>query len=439
MASSAAAVATLSPKNIRIVSRRAQHILQKHAPNKSPGSAGGKAGAKAAEKEAPWPPTLRYLFYTVCTAAVPFSIGTAISMSPRLRDLMLGDETTTDAEGKKTTSNSAALVNFVRQYWGVPEYFPPVDQPSMTHVVPGKKNAWEEDNWSSFLKLMGLYSSPSSGSTTGSSEEILPLSFENEPPSTVRRQQEILSNYLSPAVNPSGVKTRLSLIPSTIDPLSDPSEQGLLGNETVHNLPPNVSLKALREEIHMSDIGHAQKVLKETFPSLESTVLFENKSYGGGSGSGSYRWVLQFADTDEDNNSSSNITDDAMDNLDGDMSSERLPEGAADAKILRHCTSINSSWSYFPNISTSSNGLKSGATTNPSMKAAANSGSATSNADNSKNIVRIQQLEYQIASLQNEMKDSASLRDRDTMEEELKLFKSELRSLQPRWWRRVWG
>ena len=54
------------------------------------------------------------------------------------------------------------------------------------------------------------------------------------------------------------------------------------------------------------------------------------------------------------------------------------------------------------------------------------------------NSLRVQRLQYQIATLENDLKDSSSMRDRDDMAEELRLAKRELRSLKP-WYKRFWG
>ena len=54
------------------------------------------------------------------------------------------------------------------------------------------------------------------------------------------------------------------------------------------------------------------------------------------------------------------------------------------------------------------------------------------------NSLRVQRLQYQIATLENDLRDSSSMRDRDDMAEELRLAKRELRSLKP-WYKRFWG
>ena len=54
------------------------------------------------------------------------------------------------------------------------------------------------------------------------------------------------------------------------------------------------------------------------------------------------------------------------------------------------------------------------------------------------NSLQVQRLQYQIATLENDLRDSSSMRDRDDMAEELRLAKRELRSLKP-WYKRFWG
>ena len=51
--------------------------------------------------------------------------------------------------------------------------------------------------------------------------------------------------------------------------------------------------------------------------------------------------------------------------------------------------------------------------------------------------IQEQRLKHQITTLENDLKDPSSMRDRDDMYEELRLAKRELRSLKP-WYRRLW-
>ena len=107
------------------------------------------------------------------------------------------------------------------------------------------------------------------------------------------------------------------------------------------------------------------------------------------------------------------------------------------SRELRHLTAINSSWTYFPdsamnNSVTSPTAMGSAAVS--SSPSAPSSVTVTTN-DNS---LQVQRLQYQIATLENDLRDSSSMRDRDDMAEELRLAKRELRSLKP-WYKRFWG
>mmetsp|Transcript_27720 Transcript_27720/g.53675 ORF Transcript_27720/g.53675 Transcript_27720/m.53675 type:complete len:473 (+) Transcript_27720:157-1575(+) len=466
----AASAAFKSPQQLRLVSRRAQGLLQKHLASKNPSSKSDPAskgrGANNAASETPWPKPLRYAFYTGCAAAVPFTIGTAIAMSPRLREFLLDDDVFTsgahDEEERENdghvarVSNVVKLVNLVRRYWGEPDYVPPVDQPFMAHTLPGHRNQWQENNWSSLLHFLGLDQSTS----RSSSSDNIPMSFENEPSTQIRKQQDVIAQYLSTEHNPTGVKTRISLVPCNL------AEDVISGEDrnqrsVVCHLPPNVSIGALTKDAYYTtnnSNGDTENDLKEKFgdlfPNLESSRIIDLliSSNNGANDSGCYRLALSFAGADSDDN----VTADGVETFSTDSipSTVTLPEendteklkGANEAYWLRSNTSIHSSWTYFAELANgSSNGNApvsskfGGESSTQSASSTTSTKHVSSNGDFSQDNLRIQQLQNQITSLQNELKDLSSLRDIDTIQEELAMAKKELRSLKPGFWRRLWG
>lgn len=386
-------------------------------------------------------------------------------MSPRLREFLLDDDVFTSGahdEGERENDDHIArvsyavkLVNLVRRYWGEPDYVPPVDQPFMTHTLPGYRNQWQENNWSSLLHFLGLDQITSQSS----SYENIPMSFENEPSTQIRKQQDVIAQYLSPEHNPTGVKTRISLVPCNL------AEDLISGEDrnqrsVVCNLPPNVSIGALTKDAHYTtnnsndNTEHdLKKKFDDLFPNLESSRIIDLliSSNNGANDSGCYRLALSFADEDSDNN----VTATGVETFstDGIPSTANLPKengteilkGADDAYWLRSNTSIHSSWTYFSELANgSSNGnasvsSKFGGESSSQSASTSSTKDVSSNGDFSQNNLRIQQLQNQITSLQNELKDPSSLRDIDTIQDELAMAKKELRSLKPGFWKRLWG
>jgi len=433
--------AAAAPIAGRIISRRAQALLKTHAPDRFPTSPPKPKSSKADETS--WPKGVRYTFYTVCVASVPFSIGTAISLSPKLREWMTGDgapvEEDDDASGGLFSGKK--LIRVVRQYWGNEDEIPFVDRPAAGYITPGSRKAWQEDNYSSFLHLIGLDETKSAENLGGE----VPLSLENEPPANIRHDQELLDKFLSPITNPEGVKTRLTLLPCTDDEDLDNA-----GYDTECTLPANVSLDTLRQMCKGSDAQYIRKVLADSWPDFR--LVSSNERLRTGSWSKDCRWVVSFVDDDENE---SEVTDKNGGDIDGlvadivvygDKGADAMTAGWSPSQddnsdLLRKSTSIHSSWSYFPELA---NGAVPGPASSPlgtSMGASGRSASASSKQQQpsmsiSNEDLRIQQLQHQITTLKQELNDSNSFRDRDSMYEELKQAKSELRSLKP-WYRRI--
>ncbi len=428
------AMSAAAPVAGRIISRRAQALLKTHAPDRFPTSPPKPKSSKTDETS--WPKGVRYTFYTVCVASVPFSIGTAISLSPKLREWMTGGDAPVD-DGDDA---SRKLIRVVRQYWGTEDEIPFVDRPAAGYITPGSRKAWQEDNYSSFLHLIGLDETNSAENLGGE----VPLSLENEPPANVRHDQELLDEFLSPITNPEGVKTRLTLLPCTDDEDVDNA-----GYDTECTLPANVSLDTLRQMCKGSDAQYTRKVLADSWPDFR--LVSSNERLRTGSWSKDCRWVISFVDDE----SESEATDKNVGNIDdlvadivvyGDKGAEAMTAGGSTSEddnsdLLRKSTSIHSSWSYFPELA---NGAAPGPASSPlgtSMGASGRSVSASANQQQpsmsiSNEDLRIQQLQHQITTLKQELNDPNSFRDRDSMYEELKQAKAELRSLKP-WWRRI--
>jgi hypothetical protein len=373
-------------QNFRMVSRRARSLLEKHIESKRPpGTATSKTNvAKSKEPETSWPKSIRYTFYTACAAAVPFSIGSAIAMSPRLRESLEDD---TDPEDDGMSSNK--VVHLVRQYWGNYDYLPPVDRPSMNHVVPGHRLEWQEDNLSSLLAFLGLYK-PQGGESV-LSDQGAPVSFENELPASRRQEQTLLARYLSPHYNPSGVKARLTLV--SVETFGDEDNSS---HEFECNFPAGVALSGIREPVRLENSSDAKQTLGSLFPgadSLQNSV----QSIGW---SGTYRFVLDFNNT-SDVNAVVTSVDDTIPMDTGDEAPQSVSHDAS--KMILSNTSSHSSWSYFPDVGTASSNKS--ANLSSSKK-------STNNSPQDYDNLRIEQLKYQISSLEKELKDPSSLRDR---------------------------
>mmetsp|Transcript_1506 Transcript_1506/g.3196 ORF Transcript_1506/g.3196 Transcript_1506/m.3196 type:complete len:434 (-) Transcript_1506:202-1503(-) len=430
------ASATATHQPLRIVSRRAQLLLQRHR-------AGGqlpKSAVKSAPKkdESPWPNSLKYTFYSVCVVMVPLSIGQAIALSPRMRDWMLGDDVGDDDSSPVTSSRG--IISLVRSYWGHEDYAPPVDKPQLKHTTPGHRKESQEDNISSLLDLFWLYTpKKESSSNTAAEKNSISMSLENEPPTNIRNDQNILSQYLSAKTNPSGVKARLTLLPCA----NESMEEGSLntddaGYETECTFPANTSMNTLRELCQGSDAQSLKRDLAEsdpTFLSKSSTERIRTQSWNE-----DCRWVVSFVDPEDNDVTVGNAFDgdDAVAQITGvggasfDSQQENKPSSSQEAsKVLRHNTAIHSSWTYFPE---SANHTPAASPLGPATNAQA--GSSDTPTDTSAESLDTLRLQHQIATLEQELKDPSSLRDRDGMYEELQMAKTELRSLKP-WWRRL--
>lgn len=390
-----------TPQNFRIASRRAQSLYEKHlASKRPPGSTVTKINTADKSADTPWPTPLRYTFYTVCAAAVPFSIGSMIAMSPRIRDSLV-DETDPDDNGM-TTNN---LVHLVRQYWGDYDYVPPTDRVEIDNVEPGRRLEWQEDNWSSFLAFLGLYTSKDGQSSVRrQNSEGDSISLQNEPPANVRDEQTRLARFLSTEYNPSGVGVRLSL-------LQIETFGGDFNTNTTHEfefrLPAHVSLSPLRNVLDISGASDAVQKLNDLFPGMD--ILQSDDP--GIDWNGSYRCVLDFLSNRGDESDEKGSNDLLGDTSSNDSESNCTSSSAVfpdTSKIILSNTSSHSSWAYVPEQTSfgSSN-------TSPSKlnSSASTSGSAQAGAQNINN-ARIEHLQYQISVLNQELKDPSSLRDR---------------------------
>ena len=150
-------------------------------------------------------------------------------------------------------------------------------------------------------------------------------------------------------------------------------------------------------------------------------------------------WTVDFADDDD------NKQDITYDNFDDEevahisvLGGSGLGEGGtsdSSSKELRHFTAIHSSWTFFPES------VNVPVTSPTAMGSVASGSSSTSTTTASTSIttdsIQEQRLKHQITTLENELNDSSSMRDRDDMYEELRLAKREMRSLKP-WYKRLW-
>ena len=139
-------------------------------------------------------------------------------------------------------------------------------------------------------------------------------------------------------------------------------------------------------------------------------------------------WVVNFCNSDDGSNGGTVANDFGIegglsDSFGGSTASPKA------SKELLHNTSIHSSWSYFSNLaSTVATSLLGSRSVTTSTAGSSNASTAVST-----DPLQAQKLQHQIETLEEELKDSSSLGDRDGMDEELQLAKRELRGLKPLW------
>ena len=361
---------------------------------------------------------------------------------------MLGDDDVGD-DVEKSGFSSREIISLVRRYWGHEDYVAPIDRPQLPHAAPGHRNAWQEDNYSSLLEMFGLYAprnqeAPDSQAQIDNNfrgEGTVPMSLDNEPPSTVRNDQNSLSQYLSTKTNPSGVKACLSLLPcksnTEVEMGMIDADELVAGYETECTLPANTSMETLRALCQGSDAQCLRRDLAESdadFSSISSSERIRTKSWNE-----DCRWTVSFADSEDDIDAG-----DAASQMtvlgDGSFFDPRQGNDTSASqeasKALRHNTAIHSSWTYFPeSVVNTPTASHLGSTGNAVAASASSSSNASSPSTES---LQIQRLQHQIETLEHELNDPSSLRDRDSMHDELKLAKRELRGLKP-WWGRYWG
>jgi len=353
---------------------------------------------------------------------------------------MLKDDVEEDDSSSSGGFSSRQIISLVRNYWGVEDYVPPIDQPGLKHAIPGQRKEWQEDNYSSLLALFGLYTpNDASGAKSQSDAAIeIPVSLENEPPSNVRHDQKVLAQYLSTKTNPEGVKTRLTLLPFK----SDLAEGGFdinddAGYETELTLPGNTSSSTLRELCKGSGAQSLRRNLAESDPAFHSKST--NERIRTKNWNEDCHWVVSFPGSED---GTGGAVSDLMpaEAAEGGMtfsdpSTENKVSVSEDAsKVLRNSTSVHSSWSYFPDLANSTPAASPSGSNR--MTSTTTSGMATESTSNES--LQVQALQHQIATLERDLKDPSSLRDRDSMHDELRLAKRELKSLKPLW-RRFWG
>ena len=482
---------------MRIMSRRAQALARRlgssnndKKSHKNSNTTNTTNIPKPAAAEVPWPASIRYAFYVACMLAIPGSIGQALALSPRLRESLLtmgdddyvivdDDEEYDNVDEAKSKDGGIAMttrmINYVRWYWGKEEYVPPIDLQLYYNnsnnnnglATPGFRNKWEDDDYSSFLHLIGLY--PTEETTKERHQQTtrydIPMSLENEPCQQVRQNQSLINQYLNTGL----IKVRFSLLPIDIGSTTTPCY------ETECSVPANITPTKLRTVIHGSN---AQAAIRDLL--LSATSAQQDSSVSASTDYERIRthgwmkdcyWIISFPDDDNATATAAaaiNNNDDRLDTPvkttttddDDDIvvmndgtfysssdnnqyrgralastnntptaSSATAAAAAASALHLRRNTAIHSSWTYFPNNTTT--------TTAPlasSLGSSSSSSSSTTNKVDDKQLL-IQKLQYQIQQIQAEINDSNSLRNIDDMHEEINICKDELRKLVP-WFKR---
>ena len=195
----------------------------------------------------------------------------------------MGDAIEDEDSSDTSITSPQGIISMVRSYWGNEDYTAPVDRPQIKYVTPGSRKIWQEDNYTSFLQLFGLYTPPPQDEQTKLEEEdvSVPLSLDNEPPFNIRHDQTILSKYLSTATNPSGVNARLTLLPCNTN-TSDGNIidiEDTAGYITECTLPANTNMNTLREHINGSDAQYVRRGLMESDPNFEAKSTGERSVY----------------------------------------------------------------------------------------------------------------------------------------------------------------
>ena len=454
----ASAMAAQQRPAMRIASRRALLLLQKT-----------RGGAKQPQplvppkkpEEAPWPDSVRYPFYAFLAASAPFAAGQALALSPRLRNSVLGDDC---GDEDDDDDYKGRVLSWVRRTWGREEYVPPVDLiPSLVHATPGHRNSWQEDDYSSLLEMFGLYRH------RGDDVVVLPpapSSLDGEPPHRIRREQAALSRTLS---DPSGVRAKLTLLPSRVTAASSSSGAILYDDddddidataayETERSFPGDVSVSALRRSCPGSDARFLVQELSAGGRGEEGGGTNNYERIRTGGWNEECRWAVTFPDDgdddgggdpegggdDDDGSRERNASASSPSSWnDGASSTSSLAAAAAMAAALhlRRNTAIRSSWTHFPDAAVVAaplaSSLGSVAASSASVSSSSSPGGGNAPSYDAKSLL-VQGLEYRISALESELRDPACMRDRDDMHEELASARRELRSLKP-WWKRGWG
>jgi hypothetical protein len=458
---------------MRIISRRAQVLAQRlgSSNNRSNNITNIQKPPAVVAAEVPWPPSIRYAFYVACILAIPMSIGQALALSPTLRDSLLGeddDDVIVEEYNNSTNSKSRGIartiIDYVRWYWGKEEYIPPIDLQYYNNnhtaaadaATPGFRNKWEEDDYSSFLHLIGLYPPTNEKEKKAQQQQTtrldIPISLDNEPCQQIRHTQSQINQYL----HNGWIKVRFTLLPIIDNDSIGNTTPTLPCYETECTIPTNIIPTNLRSVIHGCN---AQTTIRDLLLSSSATTT----QGGGTTTTTDYErirthgwnkdcyWVISFPDNDNTATSDATSTaddDDIVVMNDGTFYSSSdnnhsygsamtsttatttsaFSATAAAALHLRRNTAIHSSWTYFPNNTTT--------TTAP---LASSLGSSSSSTTTNKRVddkqLLISKLQYQIQQIQTEINDSNSLRNIDNMYEEINSYKNELRKLVP-WYKR---
>lgn len=339
-----------------IVSRRAFQRLSQQYPQyfesskKNALRSGNKASTSKKKEDTPWPKSLQIAGYSAIALSIPYTIGTIISESPRLRDLL---EEGGDSNGDMTLGQS--VVSWVRWGWGDTEI----------QGIPYVESSHPKST---------VYES---NSQTDDTTQL--ISLKNDVPSKVRSEQAIIQQNIQ-----SNVKVRMNTISNDrhqfgddINAIVGEEKTGYISGETMLTNSDNIYTKMTGNEKEPSQ--HLTLLFED-----DDQEMYEKESMNGAS----------FSEQVEDTNTS------AFDQL-------------------KSLTSIWSLWYINPTASSTTT------TSNGSI-----STKSTSNANRyDATQLRIDELEYDIADLRKALQDPLTTRSIDDMEQEITLYRDELRTL----------
>mmetsp|Transcript_25893 Transcript_25893/g.38476 ORF Transcript_25893/g.38476 Transcript_25893/m.38476 type:complete len:441 (-) Transcript_25893:159-1481(-) len=379
------AATTTTPPTI--ISRRAyEHYLPSY-PRLSPSSTSkSSSSASSAAEEKPWPRPMRIGFYVFTALCIPYTMGCMVASSAKLRDYLEGDR----PDLEEDSAWGKAIVKFVRENWGKEEERPYVDGLPLNnqHILLQHNTTAAEEGY-------------------GNQKKIFILEGEEET-SLIRMQQREIS-----VMKHSDTKVRI-----TLEAGADKNGRGGVCAERTLSGETPVNLQTMKNAV-LSNVNSEDLNIETNSGNVMVATA---------------RASVDFVDSnDKDDTKEVTINDeDSMSYLSQEPLS--ISSMVEEGRKIRQMTPIYSAWNHFPSLSSSSNSSStnnnsSTSTSTPSSSATKRVVNNTISSSASTEQIRISELEWNIEQLTSQLKDPNCTRDIDTMEQELKEAKRELRKL----------